>query len=97
MPEFKAEIDIDPSEFVSDCSSSEIDELIEILHEEGHLTNYFREYKLADPDSCIIPEVEDPNLLDIEWNRIVAKLSRNRLMLTKEEEEIITEISKRLI
>jgi thiaminase len=34
MPEYTAEIDISPDEFISDCSSSEIKEIIEALIEE---------------------------------------------------------------
>jgi hypothetical protein len=37
MPEFVAEIDIDPDEFVSECSSSEIKQLIKALIEDGHI------------------------------------------------------------
>lgn len=38
MPTFYAEdIDVDPDEFVSSCSSSEIEELIDALVEDGHI------------------------------------------------------------
>ena len=97
MPEFTAEIDIDPSEFVSDCSSSEIDELIEILHEDGHLTEYFKLNEGLDPNSYIVIVGPDANLMDIEWSEVMVKLSRNRLMLSNEEEELIKKIANRLV
>ena len=37
MPEFAAEIDIDPDEFVSECSSSEIKRLIKEAPKLSHL------------------------------------------------------------
>jgi|LauGreDrversion4_2_1035121.scaffolds.fasta_scaffold123133_5 hypothetical protein len=97
MPEFTAEIDIDPSEFVSDCSTSEIDELIEILHEDGHLTEYFKLSEILDPNSYIVIVGPDANLMDIEWSEVMVKLSRNRLMLSNEEEELIKKIANRLV
>lgn len=97
MPEFTAEIDIDPSEFVSDCSSREIDELIQALHEDGHLNEYFKLYKIEDPNHPIIVEEPNGNLMDIEWKEITDKLSRNRLILSQEEEETIKKIASRLI
>ena len=97
MPEFTAEIDIDPSEFISDCSSSEIDELIETLHEDGHLTEYFKLNEILDPNSYIVIVGPDANLMDIEWSEVMVKLSRNRLMLSSEEEELIKKIANRLV
>lgn len=97
MPEFTAEIDIDPSEFVSDCSSSEIDELIEILHEDGHLTEYFKLNEVLDPNSYVVILGPEANLMDIEWSEVIVKLSRNRLMLSSEEEELIKKIANRLV
>jgi hypothetical protein len=37
MPEFSAEVDIDPSEFIDSCSKKEIQRLVEILVEDGHI------------------------------------------------------------
>jgi hypothetical protein len=37
MAEFKAYVDIEVGEFVENCSSREIEELVDILIEEGHL------------------------------------------------------------
>jgi hypothetical protein len=87
MPTFYTEdIDIDPDEFVSSCNSREIEELIDALVEDGHITK---------PGNHI-PE-NDKNLMDEEWDEVIGKISgRARLRLTNEEEEIIKKIANRL-
>lgn len=97
MPEFTAEIDIDPSEFVLDCSSKEINELIKTLHDDGHLTEYFKLNKILDPNSSIVIVEPNANLMEIEWSEVITKLSRNRLILFSEEEELIKKIANRLV
>lgn len=86
MPTFYAEdIDIDPDEFVSSCSREEIEELIDVLVEDGHIP------KISD----IAPI--DKNLLDEEWDGVISKIAgTGRLRLTNEEEEIIKKIASRL-
>jgi len=96
MPDFTAEIEIEPYEYVNDCSSSEIKDLIEILHQDGLLKDYFQKNGIIDPHSVI--EIKpNGNLFDVEWTSIIVKLSRNRLMLTSEEEETIKKIAEKLI
>ena len=96
MPDFTAEIEIDPYEYVNDCSNQEIEELIEVLHKDGELAKYFQKHGVIDPDA-IIKIHHNGNLLDIEWTSVIVKLSRNRLMLTSEEEEAIKKIAEKLI
>lgn len=96
MPDFTAEIEIEPWEYVNDCSSQEIDELIEVLHQDGSLKDYFQKHGIVDPDS-VIQIQNNGSLLDVEWTEVIVKLSRNRLILTTEEEEIIKKIAQRLI
>ena len=86
MPTFYAEdIDVDPDEFVSSCSSREIEELIDALVEDG----YIPKINHAAP--------ADKNLLDEEWDEVIGKIAGlGRLRLTKEEEEIIKKIASRL-
>lgn len=83
MPEFETYIDIDPSEYIDSCSKTELDELIDLLTEEGHITRNSKK------------SPENKNLMDLEWDEIIEKLSSNRLMLTQEEEDSIRKISKR--
>ena len=96
MPDFTAEIEIEPWEYVNDCSSQEVEELIECLHNDGSLNEYFTKHGVINPNS-VIQIGEGESILDIEWTEIVVKLSRNRLILTTEEEEMIKNIAKRLI
>ena len=85
MPTFYAEdIDIDPDDFISSCSSEEIQELIDALVEGGYV-------KTKDVIST------QKNALDEEWDEVIGKLKGNgRLHLTNEEEEIIKKIANRL-
>lgn len=85
MPEFETYIDIDPSEYLYSCSDREIKELIDCLIEDGHIQSKY----VASKNN------EQKNILDIEWDEIINKLSLNRLSLTIDEEEIIKKISKR--
>ena len=85
MPDFSTEIDIDPSEYVDNCSSSEITELVNILVEEGYL------------EGQPITSPNHHNILDEEWVMIISKLMKSRLLLSSEDENAIIEISKRLV
>lgn len=84
MPYFSTYVDIEPGEYIDNCSGSEIKELINILVEEGHLNG---ETVTSDGHH---------NLLDEEWVKIISKLSKSRLLLSNDEEEIIRNISNRL-
>lgn len=85
MPTFYAEdIDVNPDDFVSSCSSEEIQELIDILVEDG----YVKKHEV---------ESNDKNVLDEEWDEVITKIAgTGRLRLTNEEEETIRKIANRL-
>ncbi len=83
MPEFETYIDIDPDEFIDNCSEREIGELIESLVESGYLTK------------TATTKPSEKSVLDLEWDEIMDKLIRNRVMLSNEEEEMIRTIAKR--
>jgi hypothetical protein len=85
MADFSTYIDVDPSEYVSECSRSEIIELIEILIEEGHLNSFNGKVKLSSKDG-----------IDDEWYEALNKLYHSKMVLTKEDEDIIFTISKKL-
>jgi hypothetical protein len=80
MPEFRTYVDIEPDEFLSNCSDSEINEIVNYLLEEGHL------------DGEPITSKEHHNLLDEEWATTIGKLNRSRLLLSNEDEETIRRI-----
>lgn len=77
-------VDIDVEEFVDNCRSREIEELVDYLRTEGHL----EDHKNATTESM--------SVLDLEWAEVIDKISgRARLRLTNEEEEIIKKIANR--
>jgi ribosomal protein S8 len=80
----QAEIEVSIDEFYSECSSSEKEELIDYLKDDGYLK-----------DEVIIDE-DNSTYLENEFNIALQKLSANRLVLSIEEEEIIKKIASRL-
>jgi hypothetical protein len=85
MPDFSTYIDIDPSEYIDECSRSEIEELIEILIDNGHLDGTKSVFN------------KHHNLLDEEWNNIIEKLVKGRVLLSNEDENMIKQIANKLI
>lgn len=88
MPEFTAEVDIDPSEFVDSCSKRERDRLIEILIEDGYI----------EPDQDTKNKnngVSKPNINDQRFWDSLEHLAKCRDLLTLEEEEYINNLSKK--
>jgi hypothetical protein len=83
MADFSTYVNIEPAEFVENCSNQEIEELVDILVEEGYLYGQ--------------PVTSDRhhNLLDEEWSKMVGKLMKSRLFLSNEEEMIIKNIANR--
>lgn len=90
MPEFyqtvevDAEVEVSVDEFYDACSSSEKEELVDLLKDDGYLK-----------DEVITSEDTDTYMYD-EFNIALQKLSANRLVLSVEEEEIIKKIASRL-
>jgi hypothetical protein len=70
-------IDVDVEEFLDDCSKREIEEVIQWL---------------VDSDWIKPTQVEEGNVMDIEWFNTVSKLHTLRQRLTVEEEELIKSI-----
>lgn len=84
MPDFYVDdLDISPSDFVDACSKREINELIEILIEDGYVDN-----------QSIL--TSNRTYDDESYTKALVKLSESRLRLTNEEEEIIKQIASRL-
>jgi hypothetical protein len=81
MPDFSTYIDIDPYEYVEECSRRELQELIGIL-KQGDL---WEETK-----------TDNMNILDMEWNETIKKLANGRIQLSNEDEDIIRKIANKL-
>ena len=73
MADFSTDIDIDPSEYVSECSHSEIIELIEILVEDGHLDRF---------NGKIRPSNNHNGVIDDEWKEGLSKLFYSKHLLS---------------
>jgi hypothetical protein len=85
MPSFYVDdIDIDVDEFLSACSTSERKELIEALVEDGYIKR----------DAILTPENKSRNPL---FDDACTKLIGNSWRLSKEDEEVIMDISKKII
>ena len=80
MPDFTTEIDIDPYEYVDECSRHEKQELIDELVSRGFVL------QISSPIET------KPNLLEIEWLGNIAKLSTLRQRVTHEEEQVIKDL-----
>lgn len=88
MADFSTYIDVDPSEYVSECSRSEIIELIEILIEEGHLNSF---------NGKVRPSNNHNGVIDDEWKEGLSKLFYSKHLLSSEDEIVITNIIKKLV
>lgn len=88
MPEFTAEVDIDPSEFIDSCSKREKERLIEILVEDGDI-----EPTQADKNKG--SGVRRPNINDQTFWDSLDKLSKCRDLLSIEEENFINNLAEK--
>jgi len=85
MPSFYVDdIDIEVGEFLDSCSKKEIDLLIEYLTEDGHIAK----------DTNLTPN-KNRNLFDDEWDEMIGNLRSKRLVISKEDEELLKQISKK--
>ena len=75
------DIDVEVEEFVDELHSWEVKELVNYLRRLGYLNDIAS---------------HEMNIQDIEWSRVIDKLSQSRLQLSVEEEEIIKNIASRL-
>jgi hypothetical protein len=88
MPEFTAEVDIDPSEYLDYCSKSERQRLVELLVEDGDI----------EPDQAeknASSGVRKPNINDLIFWENLDKLSKCRDLLSLEEENFINNLANK--
>ena len=88
MPDFSTEIDIEPWEYISECSSREIDELIETLIEDGHLSRF---------NGKVQPNKKGGSVMDIEWDELLTKIRFSKHLLSNEDESVILNIANKLV
>lgn len=86
MPTFYSEdIDIDPSDFVDACDRQEIQELIDVLIEDGYIKQTARP----------VSESREDNLMDLTYKNAIEKLLDKRIYLTLEEEQFIINLASK--
>ena len=88
MPDFSAEIDIEPWEYISECSSREIDELIETLIEDGYLARF---------NGKAVPNKQGGSVMDIEWDESLTKIRMSKHLSSNEDESVIINIANKLV
>jgi hypothetical protein len=88
MPDFSTEIEIQPWEYVSECNGREIEELIETLIEDGHLSRF---------DGKVVPKKQGGSVMDIEWGELLTKIRNSKHLLSNEDENRIIEIANKII
>lgn len=88
MPDFSAEIDIEPWEYVSECSRREIEDLIETLIEDGHLDSFNGKVK---------PKKGNVSVLELEWDELITKIRFSKHLLSNEDESRIIDIANKLV
>ena len=86
MPTFYSDdIDIDPSDFVDACDRQEIQELIDVLIEDGYIKQTARP----------VSEAREDNLMDLTYKNAIEKLLDKRIYLTLEEEQFIINLASK--
>ena len=104
MPDFSTNVDIDPSEFVSECRTREKIELIHLLAEEcaydpeleKELIKSIKEHFPQSYQAIIIPSISANNtFMHDEFLGSLAKLSEAYYRLSNEDIEKINELAKR--
>lgn len=88
MPDFSTYIDIDPSEYLDACSQNEIDEIIDELIVEGHLSRF---------NGKVVQNKEKNSILDLEWDEVLTKIRNSKHLLSNEDEIIIINIANKLV
>ena len=85
MPEFDTYVDVDVDEFISACSKREINELIDALIEDGHIS----------PSAAKLPN--HLGFLDSLFFEKMEKLKEKYYRLSKEDESILEDLFKKYL
>jgi hypothetical protein len=86
MATFNNDIDIDPCDYIYECSKYEIKELIQELEDHGYIK----------PNSSLDKPLE-PNIHDSEWTDMLLKILENKHQVSLHDEELILKIFKKIV
>jgi len=104
MPDFSTEVDIDPSEYVSECSKREKKELVDLIIEECSEDTDLKQELLSsiaehfgESGSAIIESIRSTpgSIMHDEFIDSLIKLSNAYYSLSNEDTEKINELAKR--
>ena len=87
MPWITVNTDIDIDEFLNECSSYDIEYMIECFIEDGYLD---KTHSKKNKKTIVTNN-------DFQWKNTIEKLILNRHQLTVDEENLITRISQKLV
>ena len=88
MPDFSTSVDIEPWEYISECTRSEIEDLIESLVENGHLDLFNGKFK---------PKKDGATVMELEWDELMMKIRNSKHLLSNDDESRIIEIANKLV
>jgi hypothetical protein len=88
MPDFSTSVDIEPWEYISECTRSEIEDLIESLVENGHLDLFNGKVK---------PKKDGATVMELEWDELMMKIRNSKHLLSNDDESRIIEIANKLV
>jgi hypothetical protein len=83
MPSFNQDIDIEIDDFIDECSTCEIEEMIESLEERGFIK----------PNSSTKLEYVETSV----WTDMMLKIMNNKHQLSPDDEELIKDIHSKLV
>jgi hypothetical protein len=74
-------VDVDIDDILWDMSSDELQSLADDLYNDGYI-----------PTQLSSGRETQKNIMDLEWDDLVGKMARNRLQMSKEDEQSIRNI-----
>lgn len=86
MPEFRTYLDVDASEFVSECNKNEIKELIDALIENEHLPTYVK-----------IKKTNNVGVLEGIFLENMDKLKEKYYRLSQEDEKTLESLFQKYV
>lgn len=85
MPRFEATVDVDVDEFLYECSSKEILEIVQCLKDDGYIPDF--DMSPADIKNITYDQKEFYKMIDI--------LSKSYLRITPEDLDVLEKIAKK--
>lgn len=82
MPNFETYVDLDVDDFISNCDTRDIKEMIKILKDDGHLPHH-------------LPINDKMTFLEEKFVNKMSELSSHYVRLSREDEEVLEKLFKK--